>query len=131
MITAFLLACLKNDLSGGGGGGAFSVDGVNLTQKQKGTSCSNPLKLNVSLVYTGSASGKTVTIQRSWDGGDYTVIDSGLDPTADFPYPMDALGYWDKFGRYISQVVTVTDDSDATNTATSAAYTTTFIECGQ
>ena len=87
----FLTACLANNLSGGGGGGPFTISAVNLTQNQTGTSCANPLKLNVSLVYTGSPSGATVLIEQSWDGGAYTTVASGVDPAATFPYLLSML----------------------------------------
>lgn len=128
-MLAFLMACLPNNLSGGGGGGPFAISGVNLTQNQAGTSCANLFRLNVSLVYTGSASGATVLLERSWNGGAYTTVASGLDPATDFPYVVEQDGYYNKFGVLIPTLVRITDEADATNTATSAAYNTTYTEC--
>lgn len=128
-MLSFLLACLRSDLAGGGGGGPFTITGVNLSQRQAGTSCVNPHKLNVSLIYTGSASGKTVTVTRSWDGGAFETIDTGLDPAGDFPYPVDSIGWYNKFGIFVPSIVTVTDDSDSGNTATSAEYQTSYTLC--
>jgi len=124
----FLTACLANNLSGGGGGGAFTISAVNLSQNQAGTSCANPHKLNTSLVYTGSPSGKTVTIELSWDRGAYTTVASGVAPTA-FPYVVPLEAYYNKFGVSVPAQVRVTDDADSGNTATSATYSTTYDRC--
>lgn len=128
-MLSFLLACLRSDLVGGGSGGPFTITGVNLSRRQAGTSCANPHKLNVSLLYAGNASGKTVTLTRSWGGGDFEVIDTGLDPLVDFPYPLDSLGYYNKFGVSVATIVTLTDDSDSTNTVTSGEYSDSFSLC--
>lgn len=128
-MVPFLLACLRSNLSGGGGGGAFTVTGVNVTQNQAGTSCANPLKFNVSLAYTGSVSGITVTLEKSWDGGDWETVDTGMLPT-DFPHVESMAGYYNKFGIAVPVQFRITDEADSTNTATSAAYTTNYTLCG-
>lgn len=128
MLPFILAACLRNDLTGGGGGGPFSITGVNLSQAQSGTSCANPLKVNVSLVYAGSPSGVTVTIEQSWDGGAYTTVATGVSPTA-MPYLLSMQGYYDKFGVSVASSVRVTNDSDPLDTATSSAFVQSYHRC--
>jgi hypothetical protein len=123
-----LLACLRNNLVGGGGGGPFAISATALTQYQAGTSCANPLKFNVSLTYTGSPVGKTCKVEHSWDGGAYAVVATGVAPTA-FPYLLSVEGYYNKFGIAVDSIVRVTDEADATNTATSVAYQRTYTRC--
>lgn len=124
-MVPFLLACLRSNLSGGGGGGAFTITGVNITINQPGTSYANPLKFNVSLAYTGSVSGITVTLEKRWDRGEWETVDTNLFPT-DFPYVEAMAGYYNKFGTAVPVQFRITDDTDSTNTVTSSAYTTTY-----
>ena len=130
-MIAVLLALLRNDLSGGGGAGPFVITGVNLTQQQPGSSCESPLRVNASLSYTGSPSGKTVTVEQHFGGvsDNYQVVLTGVSPTT-FPRVLDAAGYYDKFGVSQQMRVRVTDESDATNTRTSATFTKTYVLCG-
>lgn len=124
-----LLACFKNNLEGGGGGGPFVITGVNLSINQNGTgACSDPLKFNVSLAYTGSVSGITLKLEKSWNGGAWETVDTGMLPT-DFPHVENAEGMYNKFGVSASAQFRVTDEADGTNTATSAEYTTTYTLC--
>jgi len=124
----FLTACLANNLVGGGGGGPFTISAVNLTQNQAGTSCANPYKVNASLVYSGSPSGKTVTIELSWDRGAYTTVATGVSPTS-LPYVVPLEGYYNKFGEVVQAQVRMTDDADSGNTATSAIYYGSYTRC--
>lgn len=124
-MVPFLLACLRSNLSGGGGGGAFTITGVNITINQPGTSYANPLKFNVSLAYTGSISGITVTLEKKWDEGEWETVDTNMLPT-DFPHVESMPGYYNKFGIAVPVQFRVTDEATGSNTATSAAYTTTY-----
>ena len=128
-MLSFLLACLPNNLAGGGGGGPFVAVSANLSTNQDGTSCSDLFKYNVSLVYTGSASGITVKLERSWNGGAYTTIATGLDPATAFPYVMSVDGYYNKFGIPVNTIVRITDEADATNTVTSSTSGLTYTLC--
>ena len=124
-MLAFLLACLKNNIVGGGGGGAFVVTGVTLTKNQNGTSQINPYRFNVSLGYTGSPSGITVTLESNFNGEGWVTEATGLAPSA-FPQVIDAGGYYNKFGTAAGMFARITDDADALNTATSAEFVTTY-----
>lgn len=125
---AFLLACLRSNLTGGGGGGPFTITGVNVSRNQSGTSCSSPFRVNLSLVYTGSPSGKTVQVERNWNGEGWAVIQTGVAPTA-FPVTNDLPGYYSKFGTWADVVYRVTDEASSTNTATADPYGSTFTLC--
>lgn len=127
-MLGFLLAVLRSNLTGGGGGGPFTITAASLSNHQSGTSCSNPRKYNVSLTYTGSPSGKTCQVERSWDGGDWEVVATGIAPTS-FPYVMSVPGYYNKFGTSVATQARVTDEADSANTATSAADTNNYTLC--
>ena len=128
-MLSFLLACLRSDLSGGGGGGPFDITGVNLTQERAGTSCAVPMRLNVSLAYTGSTSGVTLKVERSFNGGDYESIATGLTPES-FPYVMEIPAYYNKFGTMVDTIALVTQDDDPTVSRASHAYARTVNLCG-
>lgn len=124
-----LLACLKSNLEGGGGGGPFVITGVNLSINQNGTSaCADPLKFNVSLAYTGSISGITLKLEKSWNGGAWETVGTGMLPT-DFPHVENAEGMYNKYGVAATMECRVTDEADALNTATSDPYPTTYTLC--
>lgn len=128
-MVPFLLACLRSNLSGGGGGGAFVITSVNVTVNQPGTTaCSNPLKFNVSLEYTGSVSGITLLLEKRWDEGAWETVDTGLLPTG-LPSVVSAGGMYNKFGTSVPMQFRITDETDPLNTATSAAYTTNYTLC--
>lgn len=128
-MQTFLLACLRSNLTGSGGAGAFTIGSVNLTQQSAGTSCGHPFTFNVSLVYTGSPIGKTVKIERSFADGAYTTVATGVDPATAFPYSMTVDGYYDKFGVPATTYVRITDEANYSNLATSSAFRTTYTLC--
>lgn len=124
----FILACFQSNLSGGGGGGPFAMSGVTISRNQSGTSCANPYKVNVSLSYTGSVSGITLTLEKSWDGGAWETVDTGLLPT-DFPYVANVSGYYNKFGTWVGITFRVTDEALPSSVVTSDEFLTTYNRC--
>lgn len=124
----FILACFQSNLAGGGGGGAFAMSGVTISQNQPGTSCANPYKYNVSLSYTGSVSGITLKLEKSWDHGGFEVIETGLLPT-DFPVVESVSGYYNKFGTSVSVRFRVTDEATPANVVVSNGFVTTYNRC--
>ena len=108
---------------------AFVITGCSISQTQQGTSCGNQRKYDVAITYTGDPTGKTVTIERNWDGGGWEVLSSGLNPTAG-PWNRDSGGYWGKFEPSRDVIFRVVDDSDAANLATSATVGNPSFSCG-
>lgn len=127
-MVPFLLACLRSNISGGGGGGPFDLVSVNLSRNQNGTSCGNPYKVNVSVSYTGSVSGITLNLEKSWDGGAFEVVEYNLPPTS-FPYVLSVQGYYNKFGTYVGLRCRVSVVGDAANVAVSSPHINTYNRC--
>lgn len=128
-MLSFLLACLPNNLSGGGGGGPFVLTAATLSTKQSGTSCVDPFQFWGSVSYTGSVSGITLEVEESWDGAAFSTVATGLTPLGDFPYVLAIQGYANKFGQLVGYQIRVTDESDPTNTVTSTIASRVYTRC--